>query len=64
MGTTGTVMIKILVFLILLLVFLWGLNIYKHIRSGWNNTQKLFDIIGAVLLLVLLAVTTFPLITN
>ena len=55
-------MIKILIFFVLLLLVFWGLNVYKHIRSGsWNGKSKAFDFIGGLLILGLLVMTVLPL---
>ena len=55
-------MIKILVFFILLLLVFWGLNIYKHIRSGgWRGFLQAVDITGGLLILGLLIMTALPL---
>lgn len=61
MGTSGTGMIKILVFLILLLLIFWSMNIYKHVRAGWRKSQKVYDIIGEIMLIAILIVTVLPL---
>lgn len=53
--------IKILIFLILLMLVFWGLNIYRHIRAGgWKGFQRLVDIIGAVLLIGAFIVMLMP----
>ena len=54
--------VSFLVFLILLLLICWGLNIYKHIRSGsWKGLQRCADIIVTLLLAALFAGTIIPL---
>lgn len=32
--------VKFLVFMTVMLLIFWGLNIYKHIRGGWTKLQK------------------------
>lgn len=59
--TAASGLIKILVFMILLLLLFWGVNIYKHIRSGgWKGFRRAVDIVGAVLLLTLFLGTLLP----
>lgn len=45
---------------VMLLIF-WGLNIYKHIRSGWTKLQKITDSTGLAMLIVLLIMLIVPL---
>lgn len=54
-------MVKLLIFLLVLLMFLWGLNAYKHIKNGWTGIQKAADITGAVLLIAAIAALALPL---
>lgn len=56
-----TAIVKILIFITVLLLFFWGLNIYKHIRSGWTKLQKVTDTAGAVMLVGLLISLIIPL---
>lgn len=50
-----------LVFLILLMLAFWLMNIYKHIRSGpWSRGQKIMDAIGTVLLLAAFIAVLIP----
>ena len=62
-GNAGTAagMVKLLIFLLVLLLFLWGLNAYKHIKNGWTGIQKAADITGAVLLIATIAALALPL---
>lgn len=54
-------LVKILIFFTVLLLFFWGLNIYKHIRSGWTKFQKATDTAGAVMLAGFLISLIIPL---
>ena len=53
--------VGMLVFLILLMLAFWLMNVYKHIRSGlWSRGQKIMDLIGTVLLLAALIAVLLP----
>ncbi|MDE5569832.1 MAG: hypothetical protein K2I82_04165 [Ruminococcus sp.] len=54
-------LVKILIFFTVLLLFFWGLNIYKHICSDWTKFQKVTDTVGAVMLLGFLISLIIPL---
>lgn len=56
-----TPIIKFLIFMIVILLIFWGLNIYKHIRSGWTKLQKIADITGLAMIIVLLILLIVPL---
>ncbi len=49
-----TGMIKVLIFLILLMLFFWCLNMYRHIKSGnWKGFRRVVDITGVLFIAVL-----------
>lgn len=55
--------LSFLVLLILLMLLCWGLNIYKHIRSGaWKGFQRGADIAGIILIAALFIWTVIPLV--
>lgn len=56
-----TAIIKFFVFMIVILLFFWGLNIFKHIRGGWTKLQKITDITGILMILGLLIMLVVPL---
>ncbi len=56
-----TAIIKFLIFIIVVLLIFWGLNIYKHIRGGWTKLQKITDITGSAMIIGLLILLTVPL---
>lgn len=47
--------------MIVILLIFWGLNIYKHIRSGWTKLQKIADITGLAMIIGLLIMLIVPL---
>lgn len=53
--------VKFLVFMTVMLLIFWGLNIYKHIRGGWTKMQKIADITGLEMIIVLLILLIVPL---
>lgn len=56
-----TLIVKFLIFMIVILLMFWGLNIYKHIRGGWTKLQKITDISGAAMIIGLLILLIIPL---
>ena len=54
-------MVKMLIFLLVLLLLFWILNIFRHIKIGWTRIQKAADITGAVLLIAAIAALALPL---
>ncbi len=57
-----TLIVKFLIFMIVILLIFWGLNIYKHICGGWTKLQKITDIAGAAMIVGLLILLTIPII--
>lgn len=54
--------IKILIFFILLMLVFWGINIYKHAKSGkWTTFMKIVDIVGVLFLAVMIILLIVPL---
>lgn len=53
--------VKFLVFMTVMLLIFWGLNVYKHIRSGWTKLQKIADITGSAMIIGLLILLIVPL---
>lgn len=48
-------MLRILIFFVGLIMVLWGINIFRHAKSGkWTKFQKAVDIIGLLLFGVLM----------
>lgn len=53
--------VEMLIFLELLLLAFWLMNIYKHIRSGsWSRGEKIMDTVGTILLLGMLIGAVIP----
>lgn len=43
-------MLRILIFFVGLIMVLWGINLFRHAKSGkWTKFQKAVDIIGLLL---------------
>ncbi len=43
-------MLRILIFFVGLIMVLWGVNLFRHAKSGkWTKFQKAVDIIGLLL---------------
>ena len=43
-------MLRILIFFVGLIMVLWGINLFRHAKSGkWTKFQKTVDIIGLLL---------------
>lgn len=56
-------LIRFLVFLIVLLLAFWGINVFRHIKSGnWTTFQKVTDISGILLFSILIFLLTILLI--
>lgn len=53
--------IKVLIFLVVMLLIFWGLNVLKHISGGWTKPQKIADIAGAAMISGLLILLIIPL---
>ena len=48
-------MLRILIFFVGLIMVLWGINIFRHAKSGkWTKFQKAVDIIGLLLFGILM----------
>lgn len=48
-------MLRLLIFMVGLIAVFWGINIFRHkINGNWTKFQKVADIIGMILLIVLL----------
>ena len=48
-------MLRILIFFVGLIMVLWGINLFRHAKSGkWTKFQKAVDIIGLLLFGVLM----------
>ncbi|MBR5514376.1 MAG: hypothetical protein IKV85_10410 [Ruminococcus sp.] len=48
-------MLKLLIFFVGLIMVLWGINLFRHIKSGkWTNFQKAVDIVGLLFFGVLM----------
>ncbi len=52
--------LKILIFLIVLMLGAWGVNIYKHYKNGWTKPQKIMDICGIIIIFTLLILVMIP----
>ena len=52
---------NILLFLLLLMFFFWGINAYKHYKNGWTKFQKTVDITGGIFIAVLFLAVFIPL---
>lgn len=43
-------MLRILIFFVGLIMVLWGINLFRHAKSGkWTKFQKAVDVIGLLL---------------
>ncbi len=54
-------MLRILIFFVGLIMVFWGINLFRHAKSGkWTKFQKAVDVVGllffGVLMIMLLAV--------
>ena len=54
-------MLRILIFFVGLIMVLWGINLFRHAKSGkWTKFQKAVDIVGliffGILMIMLLVV--------
>ena len=48
-------MLRILIFFVGLIMVLWGINLFRHAKSGkWTKFQKAVDIIGLLLFGILM----------
>lgn len=48
-------MLRILIFFVGLIMVLWGINLFRHAKSGkWTKFQKAVDIIGLFLFGILM----------
>ena len=48
-------MLRILIFFVGLFMMFWGVNIFRHLKSGkWTNFQKAVDFDGLILFGILL----------
>ncbi|MBO5164441.1 MAG: hypothetical protein J6B75_08420 [Ruminococcus sp.] len=44
-------LIRILIFLTVLMLAFWGINVFRHIKSGsWTKFQKVTDTVGVIML--------------
>ena len=49
-GNSAEGMLRILIFFVGLIMVLWGINLFRHAKSGkWTKFQKAVDIIGLLL---------------
>lgn len=60
-GNSAEGMLRILIFFVGLIMVLWGINLFRHAKSGkWTKFQKAVDIVGllffGVLMIMLLVV--------
>ena len=48
-------MLRILIFFVGLIMLLWGINLFRHAKSGkWTKFQKAVDVIGLLLFGILM----------
>ncbi|MBQ6944175.1 MAG: hypothetical protein IJN43_07580 [Ruminococcus sp.] len=48
-------MLRILIFFVGLIMVLWGINLFRHAKSGkWTKFQKAVDVIGLLLFGILM----------
>lgn len=48
-------MLRILIFFVGLIMVLWGINLFRHAKSGkWTKFQKAVDIVGLLLFGILM----------
>lgn len=52
---------KLMIFFLALILLFWGLNAYKHFKSGWTKTQRVCDISGLIFLAAVIAIMVMPL---
>lgn len=60
-GNSAEGMLRILIFFVGLIMVLWGINLFRHAKSGkWTKLQKAVDIVGllffGILMIMLLVV--------
>ena len=56
-------LLKILLFLLLLMLGAWGVNIYRHIRAGgWKGFIAAVDVVGALMLSAAFIAVLIPII--
>ena len=49
-GNSAEGMLRILIFFVGLIMAFWGINLFRHAKSGkWTKFQKAVDIIGLLL---------------
>ena len=49
-GNSAEGMLRILIFFVGLIMVFWGINLFRHAKSGkWTKFQKAVDIIGLLL---------------
>lgn len=49
-GNSAEGMLKLLIFFVGLIMVLWGINLFRHYKSGkWTKFQKVVDIVGLLL---------------
>ena len=54
-GNSAEGMLRILIFFVGLIMVLWGINLFRHAKSGkWTKFQKAVDIIGLLLFGILM----------
>ena len=55
--------VKVLIFFIALMLVFWGLNVYRHIKSGkWEKFQQTVDIAGLLFFAVMIILLIIPLV--
>ncbi len=54
-------LIELFIFFIFLMLVFWGINMYRHIKSGsWSFFQKIVDITGLILFTVIIFILIKP----
>ncbi len=54
-GNSAEGMLKLIIFFIGLIMVFWGMNLFRHAKSGkWTKFQKIVDIVGLLFFGVLM----------
>ena len=54
-GNSAEGMLRILIFFVGLIMVFWGINLFRHAKSGkWTKFQKAVDIVGLIFFSILM----------